>query len=252
MPKLSVCAEMFFNELSYEDRVKEIGKTGFEYVEFWKYSSKNWEAIQKITKEYNLQIVAFCAEGTNLVNPDLEAQNIDGLKQSVDKAVETGVPALIVTVGQALPELSREIQHQAIVQSLKGVVSYLQDKNVVLCIEPLNTLVDHKGYFLDSTTEAVQMCDEVGCEKVKILYDIYHMQIMEGNIIDTIKQFKDYIGHFHTANVPGRHELDRGELNYQAIFDVVDEIGYKEYVGMEYKPTLPHQQSLEGMKKLHG
>ena len=251
MLKFSICAEMFFRELPYEDRVKQISKAGFKYVEFWKYSSKDWKAIQKINQEYNLQITAFCAEGINLVNPELKSQNIVGLKQSIDKAVETGVSVIIITVGQASPELSRKTQHQAIVQSLGEVATYLKDKDIIMCLEPLNTLVDHQGYFLDSTSEAVQICDEVGCEKIKILYDIYHMQIMEGNIIDTLKKFKDCIGHIHTANVPGRHELDLGELNYQIIFDTLQEIGYKGYVGMEYSPTLPDQQSLERMKKLY-
>lgn len=109
----------------------------------------------------------------------------------------------------------------------------------MLVIEPLNTLVDHKGYYLDRSKEGFQIVNEVDSPFVKVLYDIYHMQIMEGNIISTINQNIDKIGYFHAAGVPGRHELYIGELFYFNIFKAIKSTDFKGYVALEYFPIAP-------------
>jgi len=125
-----------------------------------------------------------------------------------------------------------------------------EKEDIILMLEPLNTLVDHPGYFLDSPQEAAQIVREVNSPSVKLLFDCYHMQIMNGNLISTIERNIDIIKHFHAAGVPGRHELFIGELNYPNIVKRIDEIGYKEYFGLEYFPTMPSEDSLKSMLKI--
>jgi hydroxypyruvate isomerase len=105
-------------------------------------------------------------------------------------------------------------------------------------LEPLNTLKDHRGYFLASSYEAFEIIEEVGSPAVKVLYDIYHQQITEGNLIPTITENIGLIGHFHVADVPGRHQPGTGEINYKNVFAAIDGSGYNRYVGLEYGPTV--------------
>ena len=119
----------------------------------------------------------------------------------------------------------------------------------MLVIEPLNTYVDHAGYYLWSSDEAFQIVGEVNSPNIKVLFDIYHQQIMEGNIIPRIRKNINSIGHFHAAGSPGRHELDSGEINYPNIFEAIGEAGYTGYIGLEYFPL---KDAVEGLKKLSG
>ena len=114
-----------------------------------------------------------------------------------------------------------------------------------LLLEPLNTLVDHPGYYLDSSAEAVEIVRAVGSPHLKLLYDVYHMQIMEGNLLATIEKNLAWIGHFHAAGVPGRGELFGSELNYPVILAKIEALGYQGAFGLEYFPKLSdHGQSL--------
>ena len=117
---------------------------------------------------------------------------------------------------------------------------------------PLNTLIDHKDCYLWSSAEAFDIVREVGSEKVKVVYDIYHQQVMEGNIILNIVNNLDCIAHLHSAGHPGRHELQFGENDYRVIFDAVDKAGYKGAVGLEYKPLLDPTESLVRAKEIYG
>ncbi len=125
----------------------------------------------------------------------------------------------------------------------------IEKENIILVLEPLNTLIDHPGYFLDSAKEGVKIIREIDRPNIRLLYDIYHMQIMEGNIISTIEENIDIIGHFHAAGVPGRHELYSGELNYPNIIKRIDELGYKGCIGLEYFPSINSAESLRKIKK---
>lgn len=131
------------------------------------------------------------------------------------------------------------------VEGLKKIVGYAEKKKVNICLEYLNSKVNHPDYMFDHMAWGVEVCKRVGSERVKILYDIYHAQIMEGDIIRTIKNNIQYIGHFHTAGNPGRHELDDNqELCYRGIMKAIAETGYDGYVGHEFIPTRDPLESL--------
>ena len=112
----------------------------------------------------------------------------------------------------------------------------LEREGITLLVEPLNTLVNHPGYFLASSEEAFDIVKQVGSQYVKVLFDIYHQQITEGHLIANIRENITWIGHFHAAGNPGRHELSNGELNYEQIFKAIDETGFTGYIGLEYFP----------------
>jgi len=149
-----------------------------------------------------------------------------------------------------VPGVSKEAQLSNMLGILEEASQIAAKEDMVLLLEPLNSLVDHPGYFLASSRTGFDIVKKVDSPNLKLLYDIYHMQIMEGNILDTIRENIDLIGHFHAAGVPGRHELDKGELNYPFIVRKIDELGYRGYFGLEYFPALDPETSLKGMKKL--
>jgi hydroxypyruvate isomerase len=136
-------------------------------------------------------------------------------------------------------------------EALKQIVGYAEEKKVTICMELLNSKRNHKDYMCDRTAWGVELCKAVGSERFKLLYDIYHMQIDEGDVIATIRENKDFIGHYHTAGVPGRHELDENqELNYPAIMRAIADTGFKGVVAQEFIPTRGAYASLEQAVKV--
>jgi hydroxypyruvate isomerase len=123
-------------------------------------------------------------------------------------------------------------------KALKQIVGLAEAKKVTIVMEGLNSKRDHKDYMYDKTEWGVGLCKKVGSERFKLLYDIYHMQIMEGDVIETIRKYKDYIGHYHTGGVPGRHEIDETqELHYPAIMRAILDTGFTGFVAQEYIPS---------------
>jgi hydroxypyruvate isomerase len=159
------------------------------------------------------------------------------MRKTIEQAAAAGAPNVIVLSGErrGLPDEEGVENCAAFLNNIKA---FAEDKSVTLCMELLNSKVNHPDYQCDSTRWGVEVCKRVNSPRVKLLYDIYHMQIMEGDVIRTIRENYQWIGHFHTAGVPGRHELDdRQELNYRAIALAIAELGFTGYVAHEYGPT---------------
>jgi len=158
------------------------------------------------------------------------------LRQAIDATAEYGFPNVIAFSGNA-GGIPRDVGLENTVTALKQIVGHAEKKNVTICLEYLNSKVNHKDYMFDNTPWGVEVCKKVGSERVKILYDIYHAQIMEGDIIRTIQTYKDYMGHYHTGGNPGRNEIDETqELYYPAIMRAIAETGFKGYVAHEFVP----------------
>jgi hydroxypyruvate isomerase len=158
------------------------------------------------------------------------------LRAAIDFAAAEGVPNVICFSGNRRGMADDEGMKNC-AKGLKRIVGYAEEKKVTLCMELLNSKVDHKDYMCDHTEWGVALCKMVGSPRFKLLYDIYHLQIMEGDVIRTIKQHKEWLGHYHTGGNPGRNEIDETqELNYPAIMKALLEIGYQGYVGQEFIP----------------
>jgi hydroxypyruvate isomerase len=169
------------------------------------------------------------------------------LREYIEFAAANGLPNVICFSGNRRGMSDEEgLENSAI--GLKRVVGFAEKKNVTICMELLNSKVNHKDYMADHTSWGVKLAKKVGSPRFKLLYDIYHMQIMEGDVIRTIQDNKDYLAHFHTAGVPGRLEIDDSqELNYSAIARAIVATGFDGYLAHEFTPTPPHDpiKSLE-------
>ncbi len=158
------------------------------------------------------------------------------IREAIDAAAENGFPNVISFPGNR-GSVSDEEGVENSVTALKQVVGQAEEKKVTICLEYLNSKVNHKGYMFDNMKWGVDVCKGVGSERVKILYDIYHAQIMEGDIIRTIRNNSQYIGHYHTGGNPGRNDIDETqELYYPAIMKAIVETGFKGYVAHEFTP----------------
>ncbi len=171
------------------------------------------------------------------------------LRERIDNAAEFGVKS-VITFSGFRNGLADEVCLKNTINGLKKIVGYAEQKKVTLCVEMLNSRVDiqmkgHPGYFLDNMETAVEVCKAIGSERMKVLFDIYHVQIMHGDIITRLKQHMPYIGHIHTAGNPGRGEIDETqEINYPPIMKAIVETGYKGFVGQEFIPLRDKVASL--------
>jgi hydroxypyruvate isomerase len=169
---------------------------------------------------------------------------LDALETGIDQAAAAGVPNLVCFSGNRAG-MSDEEGLANCAAGLAKIAPLAEQKGVTLCVELLNSKVDHKDYMCDRTAWGAALVRKVGSPRVKLLYDIYHMQIMEGDVIRTIRENVAAIGHLHTAGVPGRHEIDeRQELNYPAICRAIVDTGYTGYLAQEFVPTDDPLQSL--------
>lgn len=211
--------------------VADIGYAGIELV-----GQEHWRLI----KDHGLTIVATGGHRSleNGLNrrenhAAIEREILDNIKL----ATEWGIPNLIVFSGNR-KGLDDEQGAENTAEGLRRVARAAEDSGVTLVLELLNSKVDHPDYQCDKTPWGVHVCEMVDSPRVKLLYDIYHMQIMEGDIIRTIGQSHQFIGHYHTAGNPGRHEIDDSqELAYPAIMRAISEIGYNGFVGQEFVPV---------------
>lgn len=157
--------------------------------------------------------------------------------KAIQSASEQGIPQLIAFSGNRSGRSDEEgIENCA--RGLDLIIREAEKRNIIITMELLNSKIDHPDYQCDRTAWAVKLVDKIGSPNFKLLYDIYHMQIMEGDVIRTITQYKDYISHFHTGGVPGRHEIDESqELNYSAIVKAIKMTGFTGYIAQEFIPS---------------
>ncbi len=238
--KYSACIEWLFaaEAPDFADRIRLAAKAGLGGVEFWRSSNRDIDAIEAALDETGLMLTSLVAEPmVPLTDPARHDEFLEGLRQSLAVARRLGAPVLIAQAGADLPGRSRAEQRQALVDCLGRAADILAGSGVTLAVEPLNTLVDHVGYFLPSTVEALDFIDEVGRPEIRILYDIYHSAVMSEAIGDVLAGRIDRVAHVHLADTPGRHEPGTGELDWQARLRWLQANGYDGWVGLEYRPT---------------
>lgn len=245
-PRLSACIESVFRSNPFEAALDKVKAVGLDAYEFWGYGGKDLDALKRKQDQLGLTLATFgCNPRGALVAPGSKGPFVEGLAEGIEKAKQMDCSRLLVTVGSERKDISREEQHDNIVEALKAGAPLLEDAGMVLVVEPLNVLVNHKGYFLYESKEAFQIIDQVGSPNVKVLFDIYHQQITEGNLIANITRNIDKIGHFHVADVPGRHEPGTGEINYTNVFAAIQKTGYDAFVGMEMWPVGDHAEAVK-------
>ena len=244
MIKNSLCIEPILTDLDFYDRIKVAAELGFDAIEFWNPDGRDVTKIGRLAEQNNIAVAACTAKNPWDNRMNLSASAVKkNIVESLKLAKEMGCKSVIVLAGDV--ECKADTQKNILIENLKRVVDAAEKEGITIILEALNSLVDHKGYYLDSSYLGFEIVKSVGSDSVKLLYDIYHMQIMEGSIIENITKNIEFIGHFHSAGVPGRHEIFNGESNYKIILKAIEKAGYDRYFGHEYWPSYDHMKSLK-------
>lgn len=247
---VAVCLEMVHTDLPYEKRIEKIARAGFKCVEFWFQEAKDAAVLRQVCQATGVTInnlVVNAPDGSiggGPVDSRDHGKYIDRLHEVIAFARAAGIGMGITCTGNLIPGLSRDQMRANLEKVYAEAAAIAANNNFTLVLESLNTHVNHPGYYLDSSLEGAEIVRAVGSPSFKLLYDVYHMQIMEGNVIANIERNIDVIGHFHSAGVPGRHELMDCELNYLEILKRIDAAGYTGAFGLEYSPSYDSADSL--------
>ncbi len=247
--KASVCIEALFEDSPIEETFQRLQKLGYDTIEFWGWWNKDIKLMKEHLDKLDMKVSTFCTKFISLVDASQHETYIEGLIESIETAKFLGVDRLITQVGNDTGE-PRKNQRKNLIKGLKRCAPYLEASEITLMIEPLNTKVDHPGYYLTESLEAFEIIKTVGSDYVKVLYDIYHQSIMGENVAQMIKENHSDIAHFHAAGAPGRHELDSGEVDYNEVFKVIKSTATCAYIGLEYFPLLSPESGLESVKEM--
>jgi hydroxypyruvate isomerase len=237
--KQSIC-RWCYGSIPLEKLAAEAVKIGYKSIELLSVED------YKVVKPFGLTCAMIrCNSIPDGLNRKENHDQIEKeLRTHIEFAAEEGLPNVICMAGNRRKMADDEGLENCVI-GLKRVIGLAEEKKVTICMEGLNSKVDHKDYMYDYTKWGVNLAKKVGSPRFKLLYDIYHMQIMEGDVIRNIKDNKEYIAHFHTGGVPGRNEIDdTQELNYPAIVKAILATGYTGYLGQEFIPKRDPIQSL--------
>jgi hydroxypyruvate isomerase len=231
--EFSVCIDAVFRGLDQDAALEGVKAAGFGYYEFWGWWNRDLDSLKAKADSLGLRCAAFCTRFISLTDPARREAYLEGLRESIGAAKKMGVRILISQVGEDTGAV-RAFQHRSAAAGLRAAAPLLEESGITLVIEPLNGKIDHPGTFLESSDEGFELVEEAGSPMIKLLFDIYHQQITEGDIIRRIGANAGKIGHLHAAGNPGRRELYTGELSYPRIFRAAEEAGYRGVAGIEY------------------
>jgi len=264
--KLSVRVEPLFPGLTLDAQMRKVAEAGYQAFEFGDWRAQDSKKITALMKQLRIDCACIVGNkgvnpvGMGLCNPAERDGFLTEIRASTDAAVHFETRQIVVLSGFKVPGMSREAQHASIVEGLKRAHDIVAPRGVTMIVEVINTLAaveplnpkgnNHADYYLDRTAEAFQIVRKVGGPYVKVLYDIYHTQIMEGNVIETIRKNIGAIAHFHVGDVPGRHEPGTGEIHHPNVFRAIRDTKFDGFVAMEYVPSKDAMQTLKDVRRM--
>ncbi|MCL2420813.1 MAG: TIM barrel protein [Defluviitaleaceae bacterium] len=228
-----------------EQKYAAAAKFGFKAVENLLWKELDLAKIRAAIDESGCELSAILIQSRDerkqslianehgMVHEDALDAFVDAIGETLEAAKALNCKNIIVTTGNERDDVPRQVQHDNIVKALKAAAKVVEGSGVTLVLEPLNVLVDHMGYYLTTTAEGVEIIKKVNSPSVKLLYDVYHQQITEGNLINNIRDNIDHIAHIHLGDVPGRKEPGSGEINYKNVLKAIADTGYDKYVVFE-------------------
>ncbi len=236
--KFAVNVEMWFTKLPFLDRLRKSAALGFPAVEFWPWRGKDLDAIAKLSQELGIEIAQFTAWGftPGMNDPKQHEKFVEEIKASCETAKRLNCKKMTVVGGNDIKGMTQDEMHNNIIAALKLAAPIAEQHQVMLILEPMNIRVDHKGHCLYGSPSAVRICREVNSPMVKINWDLYHMQISEGDLCGHLKEGFDQIGYLQLADHPGRNEPGTGEIHYNRVLKQAYDLGYRDYVGLECRP----------------
>lgn len=246
---LALNIEMWLYNMPFVERIGKAKELGFDFVEFWPWRNKNLGAIAEACKKYDVQVTQFTGWGfvPGMNNPDNHVKFVTEIEAACKAAKQIGAPMMTVVAGNDQPGMTQAEMHEHVITGLNLVKDIAAQYEVMLIIEPMNIRRDHQGHCLYGSVDAVRICREVNSPWVKINWDLYHMQISEGDLCGHLNEGFDQVGYIQLADHPGRNEPGTGEINYSRVFTELIKLGYDKPVGVECSPSLSAKESSQNM-----
>jgi hydroxypyruvate isomerase len=256
MMKFSPNLTMLYTEAPFLERFERASRAGFTHVEFQLPYEAGFAAVKSRLDAFNLKAVLFnllpgdTAHGElgTLSNPNRRDFFRSSFLTALEGAQTLGVGLLNTVIGQKVDGLEASAQVECAIENLNWALPQAQAAGVSLLIEPLNPS-DFPNYFVHTTRQAMKIIEAVNHPNLKLQYDVYHAQMTEGNLINTLTACFQRLGHIQIADVPGRHQPGTGEINFPAVFAALEKLGYDGFIGLEYKPLPETDDSLGWMNK---
>lgn len=241
------CIEWLFakEHPSLANRIRAAHEAGVRAVEFHLWRDKPLAEVRDALRETGMELLSFVVEPRrSLVDPAQHEEFLQAVRESLQAARQAGAKCLVVASGFTRPDVSRQVQHDEAVGILRQAAALAEAAGIVLLLEPLNTRVDHPGMYLDSTTEGLDIIEEVGSSHLRLLYDAYHSAVMDEQPGEVLKDRVHLVGHVQVADHPGRAEPGSGALDWSARVAALRAVGYSGSVGLEYRPSGPTLETL--------
>lgn len=249
--KFAVNVEMWYTKLPFLKRLEEAAKLGFPAVEFWPWRGKDISAVADTCKRLNLTVAQFSAWGfkPGLNDPANHTRFVEEIEASCEVGKKLDCKLMCVVGGDDIAGMSQSQMHDNIIEGLKKAVPVAEKHDVTLILEPMNIRVDHKGHCLYGSAPTIRIVKAVGSKHVKILWDLYHMHITEGDLCGHLKEGYDSLGYVQFADHPGRTEPGTGEIHYPRVLRQLHELGYRGYVGLECRPLKSELEAAKAVAK---
>ena len=245
--KLSVYLNPTFDDLPFPERIERLASWGVPAFDF---RHDDVDGIAAAANAHNLDIAYMSGVVGPINDPEIVDERIEEVEAAIETASEIGCEMINTSPGQHLQAFDEVEQFEAALEVLRESAPTAEAAGVTLLLEPLNTRVDHPGSFLSSSYEGYKLLAAVDSPNVKLLFDIYHQQITEGDIVRNLETHLEHVGHIHVADNPGRNEPGTGEIDYEYILSALAGAGYDGYVGCEFTPTGDPETSVKAVKSM--
>jgi hydroxypyruvate isomerase len=245
--QLSACVEWQFadNDEALPDRIRAASAAGLKHCEFHLWRDKDMTGVAQALEETGVTLTGFCVDPRrSIVDPAEHEELLDAVRDTLAAAQKVGSPPLIVASGFLREGVSAEEHRAAAVSVLRRAAALAEEAGVTLVLEPLNTKVEHPGMYLDSTKLALDLVEEVGSPRLKVLFDVYHSAVMGEDMKQVLAGRVHLVEHVQVADAPGRNEPGSGTIDWRRTVADLRELGYEGAIGLEYRPTRPAAESL--------
>jgi hydroxypyruvate isomerase len=259
--KLSLCLEMLFNDRPFVERLAIASRLGYRAIEFWDWRDKDLQPLADEAARLGLTVAAISGNRHHaLIDPNAPAKLIEEMDQVFRVAGQLNCSNIMMLSdvlsddGSAAPTLPLSVEEkiESMVKNLRALAGRAEAASVTLLLEPLNTALDHRGCFLNTSALGVEIVRRVNSPHIKLLYDIYHMSMMGEDVLTEIDKNLEWVGYFHVADLPGRHQPGTGKIDYLGVNTLLRRAKYEGFVGMEFSALGPDEQAAKAPLKIFG
>jgi hydroxypyruvate isomerase len=248
--RFAVNVEMWWRKLPFLQRLEQAARLGFPAVEFWPWQNKDIKATAETCQKLKLEVAQFTGWGfrPGLNDPANHKRFVDDIEAGCKVARQLNCRMMCVVGGDDIPNMPQARMHENIIAGLRMAAPVVEKHGITLILEPMNIRVDHKGHCLYGSEPTVRIIKAVGSRNVKMLADLYHLQITEGDLCGRLRDYYDAMAYVQIADHPGRNEPGTGEIHYPRVLRQLHDLGYRGYVGLECRPL---KTELDAARAVH-